>query len=230
MDLHDLEEQARKMAEKQGLQVVENRQPVSDVAESVRKELSTADDVIKQQQLKDLQKISENEEFRNASLQLNTRTVASKLDEEANKVLDKELQNELDKYRLKKIKEELDYRQKKEKRIVKQQVRADVKATKRRIAEQRFGYLYTPDGTYTYKDKDGNDVTTTKYKNFTPSWTINKMKEVSNWYKNQTETVQKMIWHTVKFVIFGGAGVGVCFLLYKVVRWLAASGALNTII
>ena len=109
-------------------------------------------------------------------------------------------------------------------------MRADVKATKRRIAEQRFGYLYTPDGTYTYKDKDGNDVTTTKYKNFTPSWTINKMKEVSNWYKNQTETVQKMIWHTVKFVIFGGAGVGVCYILYKAVRWLAASGALNTII
>ena len=56
------------------------------------------------------------------------------------------------------------------------------------------------------------------------------MKEVSNWYKNQTETVQKMIWHTVKFVIFGGAGVGVCYILYKAVRWLAASGALNTII
>ena len=82
----------------------------------------------------------------------------------------------------------------------------------------------------TSKHEKEREAWQAKYKNFTPSWTINKMKEVSNWYKNQTETVQKMIWHTVKFVIFGGAGVGVCFLLYKVVRWLAASGALNTII
>lgn len=229
MDLRELTEKGIEMAKKQGLQVVEERQPIS-VVESVKQELSTADDVIKRQELKDLQAISENEEFQNASRELNTRKVAGKLEEEANKVLDKELQNELDKYRLKKIKEELDYRQKKEKRIVKQQVRADVKATKRRIAEQRFGYLYIPDGTYTYVDKDGNEQTAIKYKNFTPSWSINKMKEVSNWYKNQTETVQKIIWNTVRFVIFGGMGAAVCYVIYRAVRWLASSGALNTII
>jgi hypothetical protein len=91
--------------------------------------------------------------------------------------------------------------------------------------------LYEQDGTYTYSEK-GNDgkiieKTAIKYKDFTASYSINRLKEFQNWYKNQTATVQKIIWSSVKFFVIGGIAVAFIAILIRIIRWLAISGALG---
>lgn len=194
---------------------------------------SNSDSIIAAQKEKDLSEIKDNEKFKQLSKAITEREIGYKLQENALTIQGKEFQNQYDEYVLKKKKEALAFRIKKERNIVSQQVKAELNEEKRRISEKRFGYLYEADGTYTYYEKDVSgkliELQAIKYKNFTPSYSINRLKELQNWYKNQTETAQKAIWTTVKFVFFSGIAVASVFIIIKLLRWLAVSGALGAV-
>ena len=196
-------------------------------------ELTGTDSLIESQRKKNIEQLSNDVEFQRASYMVDEQRVAAELASQQIDNEQKKLENELKTYILKTQKAQLDYRKKMERRLIRQGVKAEIKQAKRLIAERRFGYLYQEDGTYTTieKDQNGNSVEVqhTKYKDFSPSYTINKMKEIQNWYKNQTEIVQKAIWNTVKFVIFGGLGVGIIYIVIKALKWLSQSGILNNI-
>lgn len=196
-------------------------------------DMADTNSLIAEQRKKNIEKLSENSDFQKASYLVDEQKVVTELARQQITTEQAKLENELKTYILKKQKEELDYRKRKEKKLIKAEVKAEVKAAKRIIAEKRFGYLYEEDGTYTTITKDENgkpvEISHTKYKDFSPSYTINKMKEIQNWYKNQTQIVQKVIWNTVRFFVIGGLGVGIIFIIIKALKWLSQSGILNNI-
>lgn len=196
-------------------------------------EIADTASLIEEQRKKNIKDLSENADFQKASYLVDEQKVVTELARQQITTEEVKLENELRTYVLKKQKEQLAYRKRKEKKLIKAEVKAEVKEAKRIIAEKRFGYLYEEDGTYTTTNKTENGetitITHTKYKDFSPSYTINKMKEIQNWYKNQTEIVQKIIWNTVKLVTFGGLGAAVIFIIIKGLKWLSQSGILNNI-
>lgn len=167
--------------------------------------------VVENQRKADLQAISENEEFKNASKLVNERKVYNELKKEANQIKDEELNREWEEYLLKKKKEAQDYRTKLEKNVIKQEVKADVYKKKREIAEKRFGYLY----------KDMKD--------FTPSKALNRLKEFRNWYNNLSDTIHKIVNTTLKWVFRLGLTTGGIFALYGILKWLLNNGLVNLI-
>lgn len=202
------------------------------VEKKEEKETAGAVAVVEEQAKKDYVAISENEEFRRASLETHTREVSAELQSKANEIQDKELQNEYQAYLLKKKKEELDYRVRREKDIIKQDVKAQVFQKKYSIAKQRYGYLYNP----TWQDKLDENGKPMKNENgepirelvpskdFTSNSFLNKMREFEHYYENLSVTARKAIWTALKTVlIIGGIALG-GFLLWKLVAFIANSG------
>lgn len=189
-------------------------------------------EVVEEQAKKDYIAISENEAFRKASLETNTREVTAELQAKVNEIQDKELQNEYQAYLLKKKKEELDYRVKREKDIIKQDVKAQVFNKKYSIAKQRYGYLYNP----TWQDKLDENGKPMKNENgepirelvpskdFTSNGFLNKMREFEHYYENLSVTARKAIWTALKTVLIIGAIALGGFLLWKLVAFIANSG------
>lgn len=191
-------------------------------------------DIISEAREHDLECISKNEEFQEKSLNINARDINSKLDKLGNEVLDREINNKYKQYQLKKLEEKLDYKTKKEKNLIKQEVKGEIAKKKYEIAYKRYGYLYKP----TYKevvDENGNVVlddegkpvmTTVPSKNFTPNKFINIMKEAANFWANLSTNTQKIIWTTIKFLILGGVASLVIWAMITIFQKLAQSGVL----
>lgn len=197
---------------------------IEPVKESPKPPVESGLDVVKLQKAQDLEAIARNKAFQEQSLGINMRGVGAELRSEEVRIENKELQNELEAYILKKKKEELDYRAKQEKDIVRQEVKAEVFKKKYEIAKQRYGYLYK--STWEEKlDEDGNTIKVeVPSKDFTPNKTINKFKEIAHYYNNLSKTAQKVIWTTVKLVlVLGGVALG-GWLLFEVIKYISSSG------
>lgn len=206
----DLESAEKQIAEQEEKSLAAIKQFGDNLPKSTQE-----DDIVTKQRKKDLEAIAQNEQFQKQSLDINMRDVGAQLLQRQNEIEDKELRNELDRYRLKKEKEKLDYRTKKEKNIVREEVKADVFEKKLEVAEKRYGYLY---------EKENDETKSMKYKNFTINKFVNRTKEFSNWYKSLSAEVRKIIWTTVKtFLIVGGIALGL-YVMYELIRALATSG------
>lgn len=200
------------------------KQEALAVVETPKPPVESGLDVVKQQKAQDLSAIAKNKAFQEKSLGINMRGVGAELRSEEVRIEDKELQNELNAYILKKKKEELDYRAKKEKDIVRQEVKAEVFKKKYEIAKQRYGYLYQSK----WEDKLDEDGNTIKVevpsKDFTPNKVINKLKEIAHYYNNLSKTAQKMIWTTIKLVfVLGGVALG-GWLLWEGIKFISSMG------
>ena len=190
--------------------------------------------IIEAQRAENLRKISESDVFKKKSAEVDVRKVNADLDKDANEVLSDELKNELDQYEIKKRKQALDYKQKLEKNVVKEEVKAEIASKRYETALKRYGYLYKP----VYKDaldesgnplldEEGNKIKIlVPNKDFTPNKFINRSKELANWYDNLSDTIKKAIWTTVKMSLFVGLGSLVIWLIIELFKKLAASGAL----
>lgn len=193
------------------------------------------DDIIGDQRKANLKAISKSDNFLRKSLEVDARTVNAELDKQANKTLDTEIQNEYKQYELKKLKEKLDYKTKLEKNIAKQEVKAEVAQKKYDIALKRYGYLYKPtvkqivgDDGNPILDENGKPLTTVvPSKDFTPNKFINKTKELANYYDNLSDTAKKVIWSTIKFIVFASAGSLVIWGVVALFKRLAVSGVLG---
>ena len=202
--------------------------PIEEQAPVAIEKNSAAQAVIDKQRERDLNAIAEDESFQKASHDVASRDVAAKLRAEALDVLSAEQRNALAEYTLKKEKERLDYRVRFEKKIDKEEIRAEVYARKVRNAEAMYGQYYKQEVVETL-DQDGNVVKTVRYKNFTTSKFVNKIRVFANWYNNLAEGSRKVIWTTIKIVFFGGLTAGVIAILVRVFKWLVSSGILNNL-
>lgn len=184
-------------------------------------------DVVNEQKQKDYKAISANEDFQRQSLSIHARGVSAALREEEVEIEDQELRNELQAYAVKKKKEELDYRAKKEKDIVRQEVKAQVFEKKYEIARKRYGYLYTSK-TEKRTDADGNEyMVEVPPKDFTPNKVINKLKEITHYYNNLSKTAQHAIWITVKLVLVVGAVALVGWLGWELIKFISSNGIIK---
>lgn len=136
----------------------------------------------------------------------------TKLESDMLSILNDRQKNELAKYALDCQKEQLEYRKKKEKKLIKEQVNADIIEKQIEIQKKKYGYLYKA-------DKDGNLI------DFVPNSFVNKFRAVCHWYANLGGGIKKVLWTTIKI----GLIVGGVFLAVKGMSWLANSGILENL-
>lgn len=125
-------------------------------------------------------------------------------------ILSEKQKNELAEYELECEKQQLAYRKKKEKKLIKEQAKAKIQKQKIEILQTRYGYLYK-------LDENGKPI------DFVSSKFVNKYKEFCNWYSTTSDGFKKIVKGTLKIMFW----CGVIFLAYKGFRWLANSGIMN---
>ena len=186
-------------------------------------ETKTVEQIIEDQKQRDLTAIQQDENFQKASHELNFRDAESNLTSKALIIADKELSNQYEKYKLDQKKELLHETIKAEKGLIKEQAKAEKYDKKRKIAEKRYGYLYDTTE-ITILDDEGNKITKTVYKEFTPSKAINRFKEFNNWYVNLTDGARKFIETSCKTILKLGFWAALGGAIYGLVMWLLNSG------
>lgn len=181
------------------------------VEESKNKSLN----IVQEQKETTLNEIKESDEFKEAAKQLYQKSVQEDFKAEAIKIRNHELQNEYDLYALDKKKELLDLQVKYEKGLVKEQVKAEIQQQKIATALKRYGYL-TPlfdENGNAIKDEKGNVVV--DMQKFTPNKMSNRFKELEYNYNNMSKTARKIIWTSLKTLIFTGVIFFAGWVIYK---------------
>lgn len=154
-------------------------------------------------------KVFKNDSVKEIITQITERETKSQLEKDMLKILSTEQMNALAKYTLDCEKEKLDYRKRKEKNLVKEQVKAEVFKKKVEVLKNKYGYLYK-------KDDNGNLL------NFIPSKSYNRYKAFCNWWEGTTDGFKRIVKGTLK-VLFWVALVGVIGLVgYKLVMWISS--------
>ena len=192
----------------------------------VKETKNAAVNIVEEQQMEDIKSFKDSSDFKSASKQLAERKVLSEFKKEALEVLSAENKNQLQEYLLKKEKERLDYIMEKEKPLIREKAKADLMEQRKKIAEQRYGYLYKREIVDDI-DENGNKIQKVQYKDFTSSKFLNTLKELATKYNNLSDTTKKSIWTTFKTILIIGVIVLVCYIGFKGVSALINSGILQ---
>ena len=139
--------------------------------------------------------------------EITRRSAEAELGKDMLAILDQEQKNALAKYVLECEKKKLDFKQKKEKDLIEEDVKAQVFEKKVDILKKRYGHLYE-------KDETGN------IKNFVPSKSYNKYKSFVNWWDNTSDGFKKITKGILKVLL----GVGIIALVVVIgkagFKWL----------
>ena len=145
-----------------------------------------------QEQYKESKKeLVKTEVFKQLTDEITRRSAEAELSKDMLEILNQEQKNALAKYVLECEKKRLDFKQKKEKGIIEEDVKAQVFAKKVEILQKRYGHLYD-------KDENGN------IKNFVPSKSYNRYKSFVNWWDNTSDGFKKITKGFLRFVLWGG--------------------------
>ena len=158
--------------------------------------------IIKNQYKENETELSKKEEFISATKQITERAVHAKLEEDAISILDKEQKNDLAKYILGLEKEKFNFRKKKEKKIIIEEIKADLQNKKIEALKKRYGYLYNE-----------NEV-------FIPSKIHNMQKEFVNRWVSTSDNTKKIIKALLKLGLIAGVAVISIWIGYKAVKWI----------
>lgn len=151
---------------------------------------------------KDKQELANSEEFQRCSKEITVRATQAQFDKDRLDILKQEHLNELSAYILACEKEKLKFRQDKEKKLIIEDVKADL-ANKRIITlKKRYGYLY----------KEGEE--------FIPSKSYNRQREIANWWGGTSETFRKVVKSTAKAIGICALVFALGFVGYKAIQWL----------
>lgn len=134
---------------------------------------------------KQLATLKDNKALNELTNQITERNIKVKLGKDMFNVMSEEQRLELSAYFLDCEKQKLDYRKKKEKALITEEVRAEIKEKKVEILKKRYGYMYG-------KDEE-----------FIPSKTYNKIREIANWYNGTSDTFKKIVKGTFKLALYG---------------------------
>lgn len=173
----------------------EDKQQEVEVLDNVKKEISS-------QYEKNKSELSENEDFKKLTKEIINRSAQANLKNDMLQILTQEQQNELQIYLLENEKSKLSFRKKKEKKIIIEEVKAEISNRKIEALRKRYGYLYG-------KDED-----------FVPSKIHNKIKEVVNWWNGTSNNFKKFIKGTLKFCFYGAIAFLIIFLGYRGIKWI----------
>ena len=149
-----------------------------------------------------LTELKDSDDFKKLTQEITERKARAKIGSDMLEVMNEEHINALSLYVLDLKKAELDYRQKKEKKVI-------IKETKAKIEEKRINALKIRYG-YLYKQNE----------EFVPNKLHNKLKEVSNWWNSTSDNFRKLVKGGLKIIGWGVFALLIIYFGYKGVVWL----------
>lgn len=168
------------------------------------------DTILDEQYEKNKAEISASEDFKNLTKEVTARSIKAQLSEDMLAIISNEQKNELAKYMLSIQKKQLDYRRKKENKLIYEEVKADIYNKKVESLKKRYGYLYK-------KDENGYII------DFVPSKIHNRIQEITNWWKGTSENFKKIIKGVCKILLWSAILFIVLKVGYNVLKWISAN-------
>lgn len=153
------------------------------------------------------QGLQTNEDFKKLTNEIVVRSAKAELSKDMLAILTEEQKNELTAYMLECEKGKLAYRKKQEKKVIIEEVKAEVSNKKIEALKKRYGYLYP-------KDEKGEPI------GFVANKAVNKYKEFCNWWDGTTDGFKRIVKGSLKVVFWTGVATLVCVLGYRGLKWI----------
>lgn len=190
--------------------VVEKAKEEFNNAEVVeQKVLTDVADTIEKQYEKNRNELAKKEDFVGLTEEITERSAKAKLGEDMLAVMSQEHKNALSAYALDCEKKKLEFRTKKEKKLILEDVKADIAQKKVETLKKRYGYMY----------KEGEE--------FIPSKSYNRQREIVNWWNGLSVNVKKTIKGITRVLIWCGIGVLVFVLGKRGIQWIIENVKFN---
>lgn len=198
MDKEIAELQKRFEAKKQELET-------SKVSDLVKAE-------IENQYAQNTSALTQSEDFKNLTQEIVKRKAQADLSKDMLEVLNEEQKNALAKFVLDCEKEKLEFRKKKEKKIIIEEIKADLFNKKVEALKKKYGYLYK-------RDENGDLI------GFVPNKIYNKYASFCNWWANTTDGFKKIVKGTLKVVFWVGVAGLAIVIGYNLFEWISNATA-----
>lgn len=154
------------------------------------------------------QGLQTNEDFKKLTNEIVVRSAKAELSKDMLAILTEEQKNELTAYMLECEKGKLAYRKKQEKKVIIEEVRAEVSNKKIEALKKRYGYLYP-------KDEKGEPI------GFVANKAVNKYKEFCNWWDGTTDGFKRIVKGSLKVLLWAGVSVLVVIVGYRALKWVS---------
>ena len=174
-----------------------------------QKVLTDVADTIEKQYEKNRNELATKDEFIGLTEEITERSAKAKLGEDMLAVMNQEHKNALSAYALDCEKKKLEFRTKKEKKLILEDVKADIAKKKIETLEKRYGYMY----------KEGEE--------FIPSKSYNRHREIVNWWNGLSVNVKKTIKGITRVLVWCGIGVLVFVLGKRGIQWIIENVKFN---
>lgn len=171
------------------------------------KSTTLAHDVIQEQYKQHKSELKSNEDFVNLTKEVVARSAKAELQKEILDILSEEQRNELAGYLLECEKQKLEYRKKKERKVIIEDVKSKIAEQKIESLKRRYGYLYK-------KDANGEPI------EFVASKAVNKYKEYCNWWLGTSDGFKKIVKGVLRFLLWGAVVFLVATVGYELIMWL----------
>ena len=198
MDKEIAELQKRFEAKKQELET-------SKVSDLVKAE-------IENQYAQNTSALTQSEDFKTLTQEIVKRKAQADLSKDMLEVLNEEQKNALAKFVLDCEKEKLEFRKKKEKKIIIEEIKADLFNKKVEALKKKYGYLYK-------RDENGDLI------GFVPNKMYNKYASFCNWWANTTDGFKKIVKGTLKVVFWVGVAGLAIVIGYNLFEWISNATA-----
>lgn len=169
-----------------------------------------AHDVIQKQYEQHKQELTNNEDFLTLTKEVVARSAKAELQKEILDILTEEQRNELSGYLLECEKQKLEYRKKKERKVIIEDVKSKIVEQKINSLKRRYGYLYK-------KDANGEPI------EFVASKAVNKYKEYCNWWLGTSDGFKKIVKGVLRFLMWGAVVFLVVTVGYELIMWLVGN-------
>lgn len=173
--------------------------------------LKLVEQEIDRQYAENNQELAQNSELKEITEEVVKRKAKAVLSRDMLAVLSEEQKNELAKFILDCEKEKLNFRKRKEKKVIIENVKADIFNQKVEALKKKYGYLYK-------KDENGEII------GFVPNKLYNKYAAFVNWWDNTTNDFKKIVKGTLKVVFWAGVVAVVVLVGYHIFDWVSSVG------
>lgn len=183
--------------------------PIEEIRDMVNKDNSNlAHKEIQSEYDRAKQGLQNNNDFKSLTNEIVIRSAKAELSKDMLEILTQEQKNELSAYLLECEKQKLSYRKKQEKKVIIEEVKAEVSNKKIEALKKRYGYLYP-------KDNDGQPV------GFIANKAVNKYKEFCNWWDGTTDSFKRLVKGSLKVLFWAGVITLVGIVGYRALKWVA---------
>ena len=194
---------------------------VNEVVEKAKEQFNSSGDIAEQKVLTDVattiekqyeknrNELATKDEFIGLTEEITERSAKAKLGEDMLAVMSQEHKNALSAYALDCEKKKLEFRTKKEKKLILEDVKADIAKKKIETLEKRYGYMYKEDEA------------------FIPSKSYNRQRELVNWWNGLSVNVKRTIKGITRVLFWCGVGVLVFVLGKRGIQWIIENVKFN---